>query len=173
MKPKFANEQRSMSGWLEAARDDLQRIEDLPDVVVNMRTFLSSGSDGKCHVCLAGAMLYRRCDPASLPIDFNAWSSTLPSERWLLDMVDSLRGGDLRHAIACADHIPELLDRETRNRVRTVVRRFGEGLSLAEILGQPRPLPVYPARQWQWAKGDTTFYTQINRTIEILKIVGL
>ncbi len=100
-----------LSDILELALNDLKKVEaDKKNFAVDMKDLAYKNEDGKCAVCLAGSVLAQSCQiPADKLMDDEVYLSD--EENTLVEVVDSLRTGDLEEISYFTHRISKLADR--------------------------------------------------------------
>lgn len=103
-----------LSALLKIALTDLEAIEKSARYKVQMGSWHYPGDDGKCEVCLAGAVMAKR-GGADRRLSLEPESFYDEKTACKLRAIDSLRGGNLRYAfslmgIEVPESLPELLD---------------------------------------------------------------
>ena len=82
----------------DAVEENLDAVEKLKTVHVNMGTWFTKGKSPTCHVCLAGAVMYKKSDAKRNRFSVNPeWFST----RWetVFNCLETLRSGEIARAV--------------------------------------------------------------------------
>lgn len=65
----------TLSGLLAVAVKDIQLLEKNPKFILDMNYWLKKTNGGKCHVCMAGAVMHKELNvKITKNVDLDAWS---------------------------------------------------------------------------------------------------